>query len=166
MRVFFESDRVLAEARKENLMLTISELLANESLRLSEFPAARNQIYLAHAAVSPLPKRVAERMSAYLTESQCSDQEVAAGDAVEETRRSLARLLQVRPEEVAFNGRHQQFVEPNCSGLPLPTGRQRRDLSRRLSFQRLPVDVLGIEGRRSQIHPSSPFRRDRCRKMS
>ena len=63
-------------------MLSIPELLANESLRLTEFPAARKQIYLAHAAVSPLPKRVATRMTAYLAESQFSDQEVAAGDAL------------------------------------------------------------------------------------
>ena len=69
-------------------MLSISELLENESLRLAEFPVARSQIYLAHAGVSPLPKRVAERMTAYLTESQCGDQELAVGTAVEETRRS------------------------------------------------------------------------------
>ena len=30
-------------------MLSISELLENESLRLAEFPVARSQIYLAHA---------------------------------------------------------------------------------------------------------------------
>lgn len=103
-------------------MLSISELLANESLRLSEFPAARNQIYLAHAAVSPLPKRVAERMSAYLTESQFSDQEVAAGAAVEETRRSLARLLQVSPDEVALMGTTSNALSLIATGFPFQPG--------------------------------------------
>ena len=103
-------------------MLTISELLADESLRLSEFPAARNQIYLAHAGVSPLPKRVAERMSAYLTESQFSDQEVAAGNAVEETRRSVARLLQVRSDEVALMGTTSNSLSLIATGFPFQPG--------------------------------------------
>lgn len=103
-------------------MLSISELLANESLRLSEFPAARNQIYLAHAAVSPLPRRVATRMTAYLTESQCSDQEVAAGEAVEETRRALARLLQVNPDEVALMGATSNALSLIAAGFPFQSG--------------------------------------------
>ena len=103
-------------------MLSISELLANESLRLSEFPAARNQIYLAHAGVSPLPKRVAERMSTYLTESQFSDQEAAAGDAVEETRRSVARLLQVNPDEVALIGATSNALSLIAAGFPFQPG--------------------------------------------
>ena len=103
-------------------MLTISELMVNESLRLSEFPAARNQIYLAHAAVSPLPKRVAERMSAYLTESQFNDQEVAAGAAVEETRRSVARLLQVNPDEVALIGATSSALSLIATGFPFQPG--------------------------------------------
>lgn len=100
-------------------MLSISELLDNESLRLSEFPAARRQIYLAHAGVSPLPKRVAERMAAYLTESQFSDQEVAAGTAVEETRRSVARLLEVSPDEVALMGATSNALSLIATGFPL-----------------------------------------------
>lgn len=103
-------------------MLTISELMVNESLRLSEFPAARNQIYLAHAAVSPLPKRVAERMTVYLTESQFSDQEVAAGEAVEETRRALARLLQANPDEVAFIGATSNALSLIAAGFPFQPG--------------------------------------------
>lgn len=103
-------------------MLSISKLLANEALRLAEFPAARSQIYLAHAGVSPLPKRVAERMIAYLTESQCSDQEVAAGDAVEETRRSVAHLLQVSPDEVALMGATSNALSLVAAGFPFQSG--------------------------------------------
>lgn len=103
-------------------MLSISELLENESLRLAEFPVARSQIYLAHAGVSPLPKRVAERMTAYLTKAQCSDQELAVGTAVEETRRSVAHLLQVSPDEVALMGDTSNALRLVAAGFPFQPG--------------------------------------------
>ena len=42
----------------------IAELLADEALRRREFPVVGEQAYLAHAAVCPLPARVASAMSA------------------------------------------------------------------------------------------------------
>ena len=135
-------------------MLSISKILANEALRLAEFPAARSQIYLAHAGVSPLPKRVAERMIAYLTESQCSDQEVAAGDAVEETRRSVARLLQVSPDEVALMGATSNALSLVAAGFPFQPGDNvviYRDDYPSNVYPWMALEARGVEARSIQV---------------
>jgi len=46
--------------------MTLSELLSNEDLRRHEFPVARDRIFLAHAGVCPLPRRVAEAVREYV----------------------------------------------------------------------------------------------------
>lgn len=46
--------------------MTLHELLQNESLRQHEFPVAKERLFLAHAAVCPLPNRVAEAMRGFL----------------------------------------------------------------------------------------------------
>ena len=40
--------------------MTISELHTNEELRRTEFPVVAEKVFLAHAGVCPLPRRVAE----------------------------------------------------------------------------------------------------------
>ena len=40
--------------------MTIAEILSNEELRQHEFPVAKNKIFLAHAGVCALPRRVAQ----------------------------------------------------------------------------------------------------------
>jgi len=47
--------------------MTLSELLSNEELRQHEFPVAREKVFLAHAGVCPLPRRVAEAVKDYVT---------------------------------------------------------------------------------------------------
>ncbi len=103
-------------------MFSIAKLLADEALRLSEFPAAREQIYLAHAGVCPLPRRAAARMSAYLLAAQSSGQEIAAGTVVEETRRAVAGLLQVSPDEIALTGATSNALSLVAAGFPFQPG--------------------------------------------
>jgi len=43
--------------------MTLNEILTNEELRRREFPVTREKIFLAHAGVCPLPKRVADAIS-------------------------------------------------------------------------------------------------------
>ena len=43
--------------------MTLTEILANEELRRREFPVARDKIFLAHAGVCPLPRRVADAIA-------------------------------------------------------------------------------------------------------
>jgi selenocysteine lyase/cysteine desulfurase len=98
--------------------MTIEELHANEELRQHEFPVARGRIYLAHAAVCPLPKRVAEAISTYATRSASVQQEAVMPPGwLTETRQLVARFLGVRMEEVAFVGPTSNALSYFAAGL-------------------------------------------------
>ena len=69
-----------------------------------EFPVRRNLVYLNHAAVAPMPRRVAEAMTAHLANMRdrgAADWRRWFGD-IEKTREKAARLLGAAPAEVAF----------------------------------------------------------------
>ena len=89
----------------------IAQLAANESLRQREFPICARKIYCAHAADSPLPRRVAEGMQESigraLVDARNYDDEL---ERIEETRTLVARLLDCGRDEIAFTG-------PTASGL-------------------------------------------------
>jgi selenocysteine lyase/cysteine desulfurase len=89
----------------------IAQLAANESLRQREFPICARKIYCAHAADSPLPRRVAEGMQESigraLVDARNYDDEL---ERIEETRTLVARLLDRGTDEIAFTG-------PTASGL-------------------------------------------------
>ena len=55
--------------------MTLAELLCNEELRRHEFPVARDKIFLAHAGVCPLPRRVSEAVRFYAELCTKGDQE-------------------------------------------------------------------------------------------
>ena len=57
------------EHRASHALMTIDELMSNESLRRHEFPVAAEKIFLAHAGVCPLPRRVAEAIRVVEAES-------------------------------------------------------------------------------------------------
>lgn len=70
----------------------------------AEFPVRRNLLYFNHAAVAPLPKRVADAMTAHVVNVR----ERGAADwrswyaQIEATRERCARFLGARAEEIAF----------------------------------------------------------------
>lgn len=103
--------------------MTLSELLSDEELRRHEFPVVGENIFLAHAGVSPLPRRVAEAVRAYAAQATQGDQE-AFGPAlrVRETRQLAARLLHAQPEEIAFVGPTSLALSYVASGLPFRKG--------------------------------------------
>lgn len=81
----------------------LDALLADERLRLKEFPVARGATYLAHAAVSPLPARVAAKMARFV--QRCSEEgqfQHLYRQEEAEARARAAILLGVEPEEIAF----------------------------------------------------------------
>jgi len=93
--------------------MTISEILSNEELRRHEFPVTAHQIFLAHAGDCPLPRRVAEAVSAYAQQAATGDQEkFVYPQILSDARQVAARLLNCRAEEVAFVG-------PTSAGLSL-----------------------------------------------
>jgi selenocysteine lyase/cysteine desulfurase len=89
----------------------IAQLAADEALRRREFPICARKIYCAHAADSPLPRRVADGMRESIeratVDSRNYDGEL---ERIEETRTLVARLLGCGADEIAFTG-------PTASGL-------------------------------------------------
>jgi cysteine desulfurase/selenocysteine lyase len=103
--------------------LTISDLLRDESLRRREFPVCKDKVFLAHAGVSPLPRRVAEAMKQYLEAAAHDNQEnVLPDDVIGETRALAARLIEAKPEEIAFVGSTSMGLAMVAAGLPWEHG--------------------------------------------
>ncbi len=85
--------------------MTIEEILSNEELRRHEFPVVSKKIYLAHAGVCPLPRRIAEAIKSYSDACMLDDQEtVIPSRLFQDTRASAAQLLDAKPEEIALIG--------------------------------------------------------------
>lgn len=103
--------------------MTLSDLLADEELRLREFPVAREKIFLAHAGDCPLPLRVAEAISHYARQCATGDQEQLVYPALLDKGRKLAaQLLGCQPEEVAFVGPTSLALSFIASGLNFRKG--------------------------------------------
>jgi selenocysteine lyase/cysteine desulfurase len=103
--------------------MTIPEVLANEELRRHEFPVTAEQTFLAHAAVCPLPRRVAEAVRQYAAGTMLAEQEESFPAAsVRRAREMAARLLCAKPEEIAFVGPTSLALSFVARGLPLRKG--------------------------------------------
>ena len=99
--------------------MTLPELLGNEALRNHEFPVTRNQRFFAHAAVCPLPRRVAEAISTCALAGSTTDQEEAVARPIfQETRAAAASLLHAQPTEIALVGPTSQALSLIAAGLP------------------------------------------------
>lgn len=82
---------------------TIEALRTDEALRRREFPVAAEKVYLAHAAVCPLPARVVAALSAYLGQVGRGGQfEYLHAEAENGARAIAAELLGASPQEIAF----------------------------------------------------------------
>src|SRR5574342_879053 len=100
--------------------MTIAEVLANEELRQREFPVTGERVFLAHAGVCPLPRRVTEAISAYGRLAATNDQEDAfAFEDISRARQTAAELLHARPEEIAFVGPTSLGLSLVAAGLRL-----------------------------------------------
>jgi selenocysteine lyase/cysteine desulfurase len=103
--------------------MTIAELHANEALRRFEFPVTGEQIFLAHAGVCPLPRRVIDAIADYSLLCGHGDQEeFFPSSRIQDARRTAARLLGAQMEEIAFVGPTSLALSLVASGLPLRRG--------------------------------------------
>ncbi len=85
--------------------MTLDELLQNEELRQEEFPVTRDLIFLGHAGVSPLPRRVADAVNEYALRCTKGDQEMVLPETqISHARELAARLIGAEPTEIAFVG--------------------------------------------------------------
>jgi len=103
--------------------LNIPNLLNDEALRRHEFPVCEKKVFLAHAGVSPLPRRVTESMQQYADAAMRDNQEnVLAEDVITETRVLAAQLIEAKKEEIAFVGSTSMGLAMVASGLPWKPG--------------------------------------------
>jgi selenocysteine lyase/cysteine desulfurase len=84
--------------------MNLAEILSNEELRRHEFPVCKNKIFLAHAGVCPLPRRVAQAMIDCINEATLGDQEAFVLHQLEDARKAGAQLLNCQPDEVSLVG--------------------------------------------------------------
>jgi cysteine desulfurase / selenocysteine lyase len=99
--------------------MTIAELHANEELRRHEFPVAKEKVFLGHAGVCPLPRRVAEAVAQYTWSSTLGDQELLLPLMHQHKTQALAaRLLNAQPDEITFVGPTTLALGFIANGLP------------------------------------------------
>ena len=102
--------------------MTIPEILSNEELRQHEFPVAKNKIFLAHAGVCALPRRVAQAMNDCANEATLGDQEEFVMHRIEDARKAGAKLLHCQPDEVSLVGPTSLALSFVASGLKFRKG--------------------------------------------
>ncbi|HXR49003.1 MAG TPA: aminotransferase class V-fold PLP-dependent enzyme [Candidatus Limnocylindrales bacterium] len=103
--------------------MTLTELLANEELRRNEFPVVCDRIFLAHAGVCPLPRRVAQAIADCALRGTTNDQETLVfPQRVNEGRKLAAQLLHGRPDEIAFVGPTSLALSFVAAGLNFRRG--------------------------------------------
>ncbi len=91
----------------------LHELIDNEEKRRTAFPICQNKIFMAHAAVTALPRVVADAVIRFTEESATNFENFAVLlKSIQETRASAASLIGSSPEEIALIG-------PTSLGLSL-----------------------------------------------
>ncbi len=103
--------------------MTLTELLANEELRRREFPVAQGKIFLAHAGVCPMPRRVAQAISDCAQHGTTDDQETQTiPQRLNDGRKLAAQLLNCQTEEIAFVGPTSLALSFVAAGLNFRRG--------------------------------------------
>jgi len=98
-------------------------LLRDEATRRREFPVCEKNVFLAHAGVSPLPRRVTEAMRRYLDAASRNNQEdVLPDQIVPETRELAAKLIGAGADEIAFVGSTSMGLAMVATGLEWQKG--------------------------------------------
>src|SRR5215468_3940410 len=91
----------------------LDSLVGNERNRRDAFPICRESIFMAHAAVTALPRVVADAVIAYAEESAAKFENFSALlKSIQETRAASAKLIGGTQDEVALIG-------PTSLGLSL-----------------------------------------------
>jgi hypothetical protein len=102
--------------------VTLTEILSNEELRRREFPVAGGKIFLAHAGVCPLPRRVADAISECARQATLGDQEAFMLNRLDEARKLASQLLNCQPDEIALVGPTSLALSFVAAGLNFRKG--------------------------------------------
>jgi selenocysteine lyase/cysteine desulfurase len=88
-------------------------LFPDEAARLAAFPVCQKKIFLAHGAITALPRTVADAMQAYVeTAAQSHQEDEQTWREIKATRTAAAALVGAHPDEIALLG-------PTSLGLSL-----------------------------------------------
>ena len=99
--------------------MNIAGLLENNAARNWEFPITAEKTFLAHAAASPLPRRVSSAIQDYVGRAACEGQwEFLHSRMERDTRRYAAALLGASEDEIAFVSSTSMGLSIVASGLP------------------------------------------------
>jgi selenocysteine lyase/cysteine desulfurase len=99
--------------------MTIAELHTNEEMRRHEFPVVVEKIFLGHAGVCALPRRVAEAIAHYALNAAHGDQEALLPRfKIQQSRDLAAKILNAQPDEIAFVGPTTLALSYVANGLP------------------------------------------------
>ena len=102
--------------------MTLTEILTNEELRRHEFPVAREKIFLGHAGVCPLPRRVADAVTECVKQATLGDQEAFVLHRLDDARKLAAQLLNCSAGEIALVGPTSLGLSLVASGLNFRKG--------------------------------------------
>ncbi|HEV2330694.1 MAG TPA: aminotransferase class V-fold PLP-dependent enzyme [Verrucomicrobiae bacterium] len=102
--------------------MILSEIQSNEELRRREFPVAREKIFLAHAGVCPLPRRIADAIADCAAQGTLGDQEEFMLSRLELARKLAATLIRCEPAEIALVGPTSLGLSFVAAGLKFKRG--------------------------------------------
>jgi selenocysteine lyase/cysteine desulfurase len=102
--------------------MTLTEILRDEELRRREFPVACGKIFLAHAGVCPLPRRIADAISECARQGTLGDQEAFMLHRLDEARKLAAQLINCQPDEIALVGPTSLALSFVAAGLKFRKG--------------------------------------------
>ena len=102
--------------------MTLAEILSNEELRHHEFPVTKNKIFLGHAGVCALPRRVAQAISDCANGGTLGDQEEFVMHRIADARNAGAKLLNCQSDEVSLVGPTSLALSFVAAGLNFRKG--------------------------------------------
>ena len=102
--------------------MTLAEILTNEELRHHEFPVTREKIFLGHAGVCALPRRVAQAIGDCANGGMLGDQEAFVMHRLADARRLGAQLLNCQPDEISLVGPTSLGLSFVAAGLSFRKG--------------------------------------------
>jgi selenocysteine lyase/cysteine desulfurase len=101
----------------------IAALDADEALRRREFPICARKIYCAHAADSPLPRRVADAMRDSIERASSDTRQYDLElEHIAETRKAVARFIGAQLDEISFTGPTSSGLNAIANGLDWADG--------------------------------------------
>lgn len=102
---------------------SLEDILSRENMRNTLFPVTRNRVFMAHAAVSPLPAPSAEKISTAAFEASDWSQETESFfQTIAQARETAAQLLGAQPSEIALLGPTALGLNLVANGLPWKPG--------------------------------------------